>query len=53
MTARQRCKGLGASVLNGFLQLWEPQIPHRLKPVRDDSHKLLDTAQLKLRPFKT
>jgi hypothetical protein len=39
--------------LNGFLQSWEPQIPHRLKPVRDDSHKLLDTAQLKLRPFKT
>ncbi|MGB8886757.1 MAG: hypothetical protein WCC87_08530, partial [Candidatus Korobacteraceae bacterium] len=30
----------------------EKQIPHRLKPVRDDKYKALVTAHLKVRPFK-
>jgi hypothetical protein len=29
------------------------QIPHRLKPVRDEKNKGLVTAHLKVRPFKT
>jgi hypothetical protein len=31
----------------------EKQIPHRLKPVRDDKQKSLLTAQLKLCPSRT
>ena len=39
--------------LNRLPKKAQQQIPHRLKPVRDDKHKGLVTAQLKLRPFKT
>ncbi len=36
-----------------FAEKPEQQIPHRLKPVRDDKFVRLATAQLKLRPLKT
>jgi hypothetical protein len=42
----------GYTRLNMLLKNSEKQIPHRLKPVRDDKYKGLATAQLKLRPFE-
>src|SRR5664279_1084664 len=35
-----------------LLKKSKPQIPHRLKSVRDDKYKRLMTAYLKVRPFK-
>ena len=36
-----------------FLAKRGEQIPHRLKPVRDDKNKGLPAAYLKVRPFKS
>ncbi|MGB8888849.1 MAG: hypothetical protein WCC87_19120 [Candidatus Korobacteraceae bacterium] len=39
--------------LNRLTEKSQKQIPHRLKPVRDDKNRGLVTAHLEVRPFKT